>query len=453
MINIFSFGISSDNIGTKWINDINYPFLRLLSLQNNGYDIRIKDSNNMYQTLYQNYRLLETPILRNVSINYSIIGSDWKIEPKSLTTTNFSTVYSSNDITICGKAYYSDRYKINKTDSSMGSGIIINDVFNMTMTANSNHKDEVDVHVDFIKPISVTQTVKLDTDNVYNKNSYNYNHTKYNNTIERLWAYLRLQEFDKQETVSQKSIETPQSDGIENDLNFNLYDLSPTDLALKFEFVTPWTSMIVVKYDNDTDADKSDDALGVKHGDTHGNNHDQDMYQLPNGNDNDDYEYDDFVVLDLHAKVIPDNINNNNNIYGNNLDKNNYKNKKKITLNDLQFESFAFTNSISDTTAKQLTSSKSEARFIPSAKPTSAPTGSPSMPPTSYPSCSPSIQMTKDASSDVRISSGKNIKVEKRRFYQTYNEEDMDSSIRTGYSLLLMHVWSIWVIIAVYLAC
>ena len=61
-----------------------------------------------------------------------------------------------------------------------------------------------------------------------------------NNTTERIWAYLKLQQFATQKLIHNDMIEM---DNDEKEEDNSL----PLSLALKYKFVTPWTSMIVVK--------------------------------------------------------------------------------------------------------------------------------------------------------------------------------------------------------------
>ena len=43
-ISIFSFGIGNDGNDSEWINDLNHSFLKSLSLNNNGFYQRIKQT-------------------------------------------------------------------------------------------------------------------------------------------------------------------------------------------------------------------------------------------------------------------------------------------------------------------------------------------------------------------------------------------------------------------------
>ncbi len=72
-ISIFSFGIGENN-STSWINDLNYSFLRELSVANNGFDLRIKESNTT-TNLNEYYQILSNPLLVNVFVD-NILKSD-----------------------------------------------------------------------------------------------------------------------------------------------------------------------------------------------------------------------------------------------------------------------------------------------------------------------------------------------------------------------------------------
>ena len=62
------------------------------------------------------------------------------------------------------------------------------------------------------------------------------NNNDYNN-IERIWAYLKLQQFEINKSNKNKNKEEKKN----NDKT------SPLSIAIKYKFVTSWTSMIVVK--------------------------------------------------------------------------------------------------------------------------------------------------------------------------------------------------------------
>ena len=66
------------------------------------------------------------------------------------------------------------------------------------------------------------------------------------NNIERIWAYLKLQQFATQKLIHNDMIEMDDDEKKQD-------DLLPLSLALKYKFVTPWTSMIVVKKKDDTE--------------------------------------------------------------------------------------------------------------------------------------------------------------------------------------------------------
>lgn len=95
-ISIFSFGIGSDRNDSKWINDLNHSFLKLLSLNNNGSYKRIKQS-NANTSFNEYFSILSKPLLSNIVLKYNQSFIQY------LTNTNFYSLYSVNDIIVCGK--------------------------------------------------------------------------------------------------------------------------------------------------------------------------------------------------------------------------------------------------------------------------------------------------------------------------------------------------------------
>ena len=68
-----------------------------------------------------------------------------------------------------------------------------------------------------------------------------------NNSTERIWAYLKLQQLSKQKLIYHNDMIEMDDDEEKEEESLGL------KLGLKYKFVTPWTSMIVVKKKDDND--------------------------------------------------------------------------------------------------------------------------------------------------------------------------------------------------------
>eukprot|EP01083_Nonionella_stella_P281316 957199_1 len=78
------------------------------------------------------------------------------------------------------------------------------------------------------KPVSISKEMTID---IHPEVKENDEHLQNQNT-ERTWAYLKLQQLAENMFINQDICDAT---------------VSPLSLALKYKFVTPWTSMIVVK--------------------------------------------------------------------------------------------------------------------------------------------------------------------------------------------------------------
>eukprot|EP01084_Bolivina_argentea_P263247 445470_1 len=206
-ISIYGLGIG-DDFGSDWVNDLNYPFIRSLSLQNDGFDGRIKQSETQ-NSLNEYYEILKSTLLSSINITY--ILNDNKSFIEQITNNFFSSLYEGTDILICGKINTSFS-NINVNDLTISMNINAtnydgtNVIFNETFFLNDNHKS-------------------------------NHNYDK----VERTWAYVKLLSF-RDRLIKLGDANNKLKDEINK---------QATHIALKYEFVTQWTSMIVVDEKND----------------------------------------------------------------------------------------------------------------------------------------------------------------------------------------------------------
>ena len=213
--NIFSFGIGNNN-GTNWVNDMDHSLLKLLSLNNNGFYKRIK-SNNTTNDLNTYFNILSQPTLNNVSIKYTCNN----ITFKGMTKQKFNVVYGGNDIIVCGKISPNNDDDMDNKDSegkNDDSNIIVN-IKGRYGVLNTFNK---------VVPKKIDKTLNINLDYIDGDNNLD-------NNIEKIWGYLFLQDCIRNK-LTNKSMK---------------YNINPLPIALKFGFITPWTSMIVVQKNYD----------------------------------------------------------------------------------------------------------------------------------------------------------------------------------------------------------
>eukprot|EP01083_Nonionella_stella_P234298 824826_1 len=201
-ISIFAFGVGQDGNGSQWIGDLNHSFLKILSLNNNGFYKRIKTS-FADTSLAQYFRSISQAKLSNITVQYK------NKNVTDLTETKFNALYDGSDLIICGK---------------MNSK---NDYFDVILSgiAGKRVKEKEEC---VTKARLVSREMRVDIEAVSASN------------IERIWAYLKLQELAKRKLLYDDMIQKDEDEQKEE-------DALPLSLALKYKFVTPWTSMIVVK--------------------------------------------------------------------------------------------------------------------------------------------------------------------------------------------------------------
>eukprot|EP01083_Nonionella_stella_P067431 178354_1 len=208
-ISIFSFGVGTDGNDSSWIKDLNHSFLKLLSVNNNGFYQRIKSSQtDTALTAY--FDILSTPVLFNIGVKYNHKNVE------QLSNTTFHTLYAGNDIIICGKMDAGDEKEL---------------CLDSTITATTaKEMRTADGDRCIAKPVNICKQMKVNIE----VGTHDDNH------IGRIWAYLKLQEFAKKKLIYNDLIEVSDDEKRDD-------DALPLSLAMEYKFVTPWTSMIVVK--------------------------------------------------------------------------------------------------------------------------------------------------------------------------------------------------------------
>uniref|UniRef100_A0A3Q0R360 Inter-alpha-trypsin inhibitor heavy chain 3 n=1 Tax=Amphilophus citrinellus TaxID=61819 RepID=A0A3Q0R360_AMPCI len=168
--------------------DVNFDFLEKMSLQNNGVARRIYEDSDADLQLKGFYEEVATPLLTDVTMIY--VGGT------NLTQTNFSQYYNGSEIVVAGQI----------TDN------------------------DIQTFIPQVVAVSSTRRVIFANTN----DSVESTETMADDRIQRVWAHLTVKQLlDKQLQLSGPEKEKVKKEALE--------------LSLKYNFVTPLTSMVVTK--------------------------------------------------------------------------------------------------------------------------------------------------------------------------------------------------------------
>ncbi|KAM6170453.1 inter-alpha-trypsin inhibitor heavy chain H3 isoform 2-T2 [Rhynchocyon petersi] len=194
-------------------NNLNYNFLESMALENHGIARRIYEDSDANLQLQGFYEEVANPLLTNVELAYP------ENAILDLTQNNYQHFYDGSEIVVAGRLL-DDHLNSFKADVK-GHGAI-ND---LTFT------EEVDVK---------------EMEKAHEEQEYIFG-----NFIERLWAYLTIEQLlEKRKNVHGEAKENLTAQAL--------------DLSLKYHFVTPLTSMVVTKPEDNEEkmaiADKPGEA-------------------------------------------------------------------------------------------------------------------------------------------------------------------------------------------------
>ncbi|GLH02926.1 UDP-sugar transporter UST74c [Gryllus bimaculatus] len=179
----------------------NFGFLRRLSLQNHGFARKIYEASDTAIQLESFFEEISSPLLTNINFFYS----GRSILQDSITINHFHSYFKGGEIIVAGK------YKVeDDVDDSLN--------FNNEVTG-WNKKTEIHQKIQAKRKINIQEEVDL---------------------LERLWAYLTIQQLIKQQIAEGGSNKKNQT-----------YKNVARKMALKYKFVTPLTSLIVMKPENE----------------------------------------------------------------------------------------------------------------------------------------------------------------------------------------------------------
>uniref|UniRef100_A0A674JTQ0 Inter-alpha-trypsin inhibitor heavy chain 4 n=1 Tax=Terrapene triunguis TaxID=2587831 RepID=A0A674JTQ0_9SAUR len=179
--------------------DVSYKFLEKMALDNGGIARRIYEDSDSDLQLQSFYQEVATPILKDIEIQYpenSIL---------ELTQNSFKLFFDGSEIVVAGRI-----------DNEL-------DVLPVEIQAQSHTSNLI-----FKEEANVREKEKV------------FQHQKYifGNFIERLWAYLTIQQ------LLEKSISA------QEEQQKNMQVARALELSMKYSFVTPLTSMVVTKPDD-----------------------------------------------------------------------------------------------------------------------------------------------------------------------------------------------------------
>ncbi|XP_069702837.1 inter-alpha-trypsin inhibitor heavy chain H3-like [Periplaneta americana] len=205
----------------------NYRFLKKLSLQNYAFSRKIYEASDAALQLQSFYNEIASPLLANVTFNYL----DGKIDKDSLTTNQFHSYYGGSEIVVAGKLSGAE-----DDDEDLGAEV--------NAWSGGEHKEVL------YKPLCTSEKNQIER----------RKHHSGGRSLERLWAYLTVRQLLDQHLAS-----TDKDDDVttfEDKQEQFASRLSPRaraqELALKYGFVTPITSLIVVVPVNGSDDEVSE---------------------------------------------------------------------------------------------------------------------------------------------------------------------------------------------------
>ncbi|XP_073982636.1 inter-alpha-trypsin inhibitor heavy chain H4-like isoform X3 [Rhodnius prolixus] len=188
-------------------------FLNKLSLENSGFGKKIYEASDAALQLKNFYKHISSPLLSNVTFSY--IPS--QVADNSLTKKHFRSLFRGSELIVAGK--------------------LVDNVEELQMDVYSISSNGTES--------CAVQGSKVPLDNTEDSTGINLSGKKQPfGSLERLWAYLTVKQLlEKKDTLDEDNNKEESSKLKETALN----------LALKYKFVTPLTSLVVVK-PNETDA-------------------------------------------------------------------------------------------------------------------------------------------------------------------------------------------------------
>uniref|UniRef100_H0WP82 Inter-alpha-trypsin inhibitor heavy chain H3 n=1 Tax=Otolemur garnettii TaxID=30611 RepID=H0WP82_OTOGA len=198
-------------------NNLNYNFLEAMALENHGVARRIYEDSDADLQLQGFYEEVANPLLTGVEVEYP------ENAILDLTQNSYHHFYDGSEIVVAGRL----------VDEHMNS-----------------FKADVKGH-GAINDLTFTEDVDMkEMEKALQEQDYIFG-----NYIERLWAYLTIEQL----LEKRKNAHGEQKENL---------TAQALDLSLKYHFVTPLTSMVVTKPEDNEDMDAIADKLGEEREDT-----------------------------------------------------------------------------------------------------------------------------------------------------------------------------------------
>lgn len=193
--------------------DADFKLLQKLSLQNNAVARRIYEGSDASIQLKGFYDEISAALIADLKFNYL----PTEVENDTLTTNEFRRYFNGTEMIVAGKLTEEDMSKLSMSiGGSTSSGS-----FELNDTLQSEYKD------------------------IFNKDKHEQllSNADIQNMPEKLWAYLTIKQLDAKRLSTNNPAE-------KQELTNRMLELS-----LKYKFVTPVTSMVVIKPEDDEQSD------------------------------------------------------------------------------------------------------------------------------------------------------------------------------------------------------
>uniref|UniRef100_A0A8D8XU98 Inter-alpha-trypsin inhibitor heavy chain H4 n=1 Tax=Cacopsylla melanoneura TaxID=428564 RepID=A0A8D8XU98_9HEMI len=203
-------------------NGADYNFLRKLSLSNAAFARNIYEASDAALQLRNFYKQVASPLLSNVTFNY-LPG---QVEFNSTTKTQFSTLYDGSELVVAGKLSGKDELK-RLSGNVAGRSVNGSEEFDLPELHNVENE---------------THSLNCPIDTLLVEHFIEENRTQ--GHLERTWAYLYVQQLLDENSLDQAKINASKAKALA--------------LSLEYSFVTPLTSLVVVKPNETTKAVEAD---------------------------------------------------------------------------------------------------------------------------------------------------------------------------------------------------
>merc|ERR1711962_1557638 len=232
-----------------------FDLVKGLSDENNGFAERIYESGNSFEQLEDFYNKISDPKLKDVTFEYLVNGE--RIEPEFLTSTSIDKVFGSAEYSITGTL---PKYEeINEIEVKINAQTDLGpfeDLFVLTPCLRDHPRSFPDNEDHEI----------IDTGRCFPYipiPQFEWKQTPTEKFMERLWAFKRINyllndqvectkgidEFADNEELPETTTDSIETQGIDSESNENKCKEEVIRLALKYNFVTDVTSMVVEEED------------------------------------------------------------------------------------------------------------------------------------------------------------------------------------------------------------